>query len=179
MKKALKNVELKLVSELMKNSRRSDRELARIIGVSQPTITRLRNILEKRGAIVEYTMIPDFSQLGYRLMGVTFARIKDQLTKEEETELKKTVSQTEQQNPYASLLAVNGLGMQKDRMFITLYKDYADYARAMQLVKQLPYVNVENMETFLVDLEDTGNYRILTMSQVARHILSSEENSEP
>ena len=36
----LKDVELKLFSELMKNSRRSDRELAKVIGVSQPTVTR-------------------------------------------------------------------------------------------------------------------------------------------
>jgi DNA-binding Lrp family transcriptional regulator len=32
----MKVIELKLVSELMKNSRRNDRELARAIGTSQP-----------------------------------------------------------------------------------------------------------------------------------------------
>ena len=80
---------------------------------------------------------------------------------------------------FASLLAMNGLGMQKDRMFITLYKDYADYVRTMQLTKQLPNVNVESMESFLVDLQDKSSYRNLTMSQVARHIQSSSENAKP
>ena len=37
----VKDVELKLISELMKDSRRSDRELAKAIGVSQPTISRM------------------------------------------------------------------------------------------------------------------------------------------
>jgi DNA-binding Lrp family transcriptional regulator len=32
----MKDVELKLISELMKDSRRSDRELAKAIGVSSP-----------------------------------------------------------------------------------------------------------------------------------------------
>jgi DNA-binding Lrp family transcriptional regulator len=31
---AVKNIEVKLVSELMKNSRRSDRELAKVLGIS-------------------------------------------------------------------------------------------------------------------------------------------------
>jgi DNA-binding Lrp family transcriptional regulator len=31
----MKSVELRLISELLKNCRRSDRELARVIGVSQ------------------------------------------------------------------------------------------------------------------------------------------------
>ncbi len=173
MKKPPKDIELKLISELMKNSRRSDRELARAIGVSQPTVTRLRTNLEKTGVIKEYTMIPDFNRLGYQIMGVTFLRLEEASKKEAEMELRKAAIEAEQQNPFASLLAVNGLGMQKDRMFITLYKGYDDYVRTMQLTKQLPGVNVESMESFLVDLQDKSNYRNLTMAQVALHIQSS------
>jgi len=179
MKQALKKVELKLISELMKNSRRSDRRLARDIGVSQPTITRLRNRLEKMGVVKEYTMIPDFSQLGYQIMGITLLRLKETPRKEGEMELRKAAIEVERQNPFASLLVVNGLGMQKDRMFITLYKDYSDYTRTMQLTKQLPWVNVESMESFLVNLLDKSNYRNLTMAQVTRHIQSSEESAKP
>jgi Lrp/AsnC family transcriptional regulator for asnA, asnC and gidA len=69
----MKEVELKLVSELMKNSRRSDRDLAKAIGVSQPTVTRTRSRLEREGIIREYTMIPDFGKLGYKIMALTFA----------------------------------------------------------------------------------------------------------
>jgi DNA-binding Lrp family transcriptional regulator len=179
MKKALKKVELKLISELMKNSRRSDRELARAIGVSQPTITRVRNRLEKMGVVKEYTMIPDFSQLGYQIMGVTLLKLKETPRKEGEMELRKAAIEVERQNPFASLLVVNGLGIQKDRMFITLYKGYDDFVRTMQLTKQLPWVNVESMESFLVDLQDKSNYRNLTMAQVSRHIQSSEESAKP
>ena len=40
---------MSLLLELLKDSKRSDRELAKILGVSQPTITRLRHKLEKNG----------------------------------------------------------------------------------------------------------------------------------
>lgn len=43
----MKKVELKLLSELMKNARRSDRDLAKVSGTSQPIVTRARNRLEK------------------------------------------------------------------------------------------------------------------------------------
>jgi DNA-binding Lrp family transcriptional regulator len=69
----MKDTELKLISELMKNSRRSDRELAKVIDSTQPTVTRMRRKLEKSGIIKEYTMIPDFNKLGYKLCSITLA----------------------------------------------------------------------------------------------------------
>jgi DNA-binding Lrp family transcriptional regulator len=43
----MKTIDYKLLWELMKNSRNSDRQLARSLGTSQPTVTRRRTILEK------------------------------------------------------------------------------------------------------------------------------------
>ncbi len=79
----MKDTELKLISELMKNSRKSDRELAKVIGVSQPTITRTRARLEKEGYIREYTAIPDFRRLGYEIMAFIFVKPKEGLGAEE------------------------------------------------------------------------------------------------
>jgi DNA-binding Lrp family transcriptional regulator len=76
MKKPLKDLELRLISELMKNSRRSDRELARAIGASQPTVSRLIAKLEKMGVIKEYTMISNFSKLGFELLAVTLVKLR-------------------------------------------------------------------------------------------------------
>ena len=66
----MKDVELRLVSELMKNSRRSDRELAKELGISQPTVSRLISRLQKEGVIKEFTMVPDFCKLGFNLMAI-------------------------------------------------------------------------------------------------------------
>jgi DNA-binding Lrp family transcriptional regulator len=48
-----------MISELMKNFGRSDRELAKAIGTSQPTVSRIINRLEKEGIVEEYAMIPE------------------------------------------------------------------------------------------------------------------------
>lgn len=166
----LKDVEVRIISELMKNSRRSDRELARAVGVSQPTCGRVRKKLEKEGVIKEYTMIPDFRRLGYHMMGVTFIKKEETAKKDEKTELRKAVAEVEKKNPFASLMAVNGMGLGRGRMFMALYRSYGRYAEAMQLTKSLPHVDAEGVESFLVDLNDESNYRMLTLQQVARDI---------
>jgi DNA-binding Lrp family transcriptional regulator len=76
----LKDLELRIIAELMKNSRRSDRELAKTVGTSQPTVTRIRNRLEKEGYLLEYTAIPDFAKIGYHLFALTFFTWKKDFT---------------------------------------------------------------------------------------------------
>jgi Lrp/AsnC family leucine-responsive transcriptional regulator len=61
----LREIELRVLSELIKNSRISDRELGKKLRMSQPTVSRIRNKLENEGYIKEYTLIPDFQKLGY------------------------------------------------------------------------------------------------------------------
>lgn len=168
----LKDIEVRIIAELMKNSRRSDRELAQAVGVSQPTISRTIKKLEKEGMIKEYTMIPDFKRLGYEIMGVSFIKTGETAKENEEVALRKAVAELEKKKPHASLMAVNGSGIGKDRMFITLYKDYGAYAEALRLMRELPYVYAKDVESFLVDLNDEDNYRLLTLGQVARHIQS-------
>jgi DNA-binding Lrp family transcriptional regulator len=171
----LKNIEVKLVAELMKNSRRSDRELARIIGVSQPTVSRMIKKLEQKGIIKEYTVIPDFHKLGYEIMGITSIRITDVPSKEEFEKIRKTTTELEKGAPDAALIAVNTEGGNKNRLFITFYKDYANYSQAMKLTKKLPFADVNSLDSYLVSLEDETNYRILSMSAIAQHLMKQSK----
>jgi DNA-binding Lrp family transcriptional regulator len=70
-----------LLYALMKDSKRSDRELAKIVKVSQPTVTRMRKILEEQGYIREYTVIPSLEKLGFEILALTFisANLTDDL----------------------------------------------------------------------------------------------------
>jgi DNA-binding Lrp family transcriptional regulator len=154
----------------MKNSRRSDRELSKIIKVSQPTITRLRAKLEREGVIKEYTMIPDFAKLGYQIMGVTLLRRSEAQNEEKTAETRKAMAEAEKQSPHAYLMVVTGEGLGKNRLFISFYEDYSDYARVMNLTKTVPNFEVQKMESFLVDLNDGSNYRPLSMAAVAHHV---------
>ena len=54
--KKLKLLDYRLLFELMKDAKRSDRQLANILGISQPTVSRKRAFLEKE-LIDGYTAI--------------------------------------------------------------------------------------------------------------------------
>jgi DNA-binding Lrp family transcriptional regulator len=74
----LKDIELKILTELMKNSRRSDRALAKAVGVSQPTVSRTIGKLQKEGYIKEFTIIPDFKKIGFAVMSIMVSKVKDE-----------------------------------------------------------------------------------------------------
>ena len=66
----------RLLLEYLKDSKRSDRQLAKTVGVSQPTITRMRSRLVREGMIKEFTVIPDFARMGYTIMAISCAKFK-------------------------------------------------------------------------------------------------------
>src|SRR4030066_359501 len=57
--KEMKPLDYQLLFELMKDSHRSDRQLAKALGISQPTVTRRRAMLEDN-IIEDYTDFPQF-----------------------------------------------------------------------------------------------------------------------
>ena len=103
----MKPAELRLLSELVKDSLRSDRELAKAVGVSQPTVTRMRARLEKEKVIKEYTMIPDFHKLGFEILAITFLV----LDKEPDSQqFERTLSTFQNSARLISFFLKNGLG---------------------------------------------------------------------
>mgnify|MGYP001064614394 CR=1 FL=1 len=120
----MKDVERKLISELMKNSRRSDRELAQAIRVSQPTVSRAIRKLEKEGYIKEYTMIPDFRKLGYELVALTFVKLKKGICKEEVEKAKEVAKEHLEENSLEVVMVKRGMGLGYDGVFVSLHDDY-------------------------------------------------------
>jgi DNA-binding Lrp family transcriptional regulator len=150
-KKDLKESELKLVSELLKNSRRSDRELARTVDVSQPTASRMIKKLEKDEIIREYTMIPDFVKLGLEILAFTLGiwspeKIKD-YTEEERIEKAKKFIQKHRNVIFAS----SGLGLGMGRMIMTAHKNYSDYSDFMREARS-EWAGLVNLESFVISL---------------------------
>lgn len=173
----MKKVELKLISELMKNSRRSDRNLAKVIGVSQPTVTRIRNKLEKEGYIREYTMIPDFSKLGYKIMAITFA-LSRSLEKEEAERAGKTLADNVKDKQFEFIMLERGDGLGFDGVIISLHEDYASYLKVSEWLRQFDFLEVKRINSFLINLEDNVRYRPLTFSTLAKLIRSQAERKE-
>ncbi len=64
---ALDEIDKKLLAELLINSNRSSRELAKAIGVSAATVINHVQRLESAGIITDYTVMLDFERLGFEL----------------------------------------------------------------------------------------------------------------
>jgi len=168
----MKETELKLLCELMKNSWRSDREIARALGVSQPTVTRLRDRLGKQGYIKEYTVMPDFRKLGFEIMAITFSRRLKELTKEELMEARKASEELERENHVAVVLAADGAGLGFSRAFITFHENYSSYMKMISLVKQVPHIDTSHVESFVVSLFRQENRQLMSFSVLAKCLLN-------
>ena len=174
----MKDVELKVVIELMKNSHRSDRELARAIGASQPTISRTRKRLEKQGMIKEYTIIPDYPQLGLSIMSMTFTKMRGRLSKEILDDMKKRARNTMSEHPSALILGNTGMGCNADYMAIAFHRDYDAYSEFMKDIREYPSVNIDETKSFIVDLSEKDQMQPLSFSHLAGYLEKAKESSQ-
>ena len=163
---AIRDVEWKLISELIKNSRKSDRALAKAIGASQPTVSRLRSKLEKK-VVMEYTMRPHLVELGFELLAVTFARLDYQ--KRSDPRLLKKVRDFVKKRPNI-IFASTGKGMHSDRMSITIHRNYSEYSRYMQELNREYGEYYTVTESFLISLVNDKILRPLSLRYIADHL---------
>jgi len=142
---------IKLLYELMKNSKRSDRDLAKVIGVSQPTITRTRKKLEKMGYIKEYTVIPDMTKLGLEIIALTFLNlVKHHPKTEKSPPTTEDLEKWLETNPNIIFLAVgNGLNG-KNRAMITTHKDFTEYSEFISDFRSRWSTSLMDVDTFLI-----------------------------
>jgi DNA-binding Lrp family transcriptional regulator len=174
--KPMKMVEWKLIGELMKNSRRSDRDLSKVIGVSQPTVSRMVKRLEAEGYIKEYTMIPDFRKLGYELVALTFLKLKGSLSNEETQKARDTVKERIKESKFPIVMLERGMGLGYDGVLVSVYENYASYTEHMNLLRTYPFLELSRLESFMISLNDRVRYRPLTLALLAEHVLKTKKN---
>lgn len=166
----LKKVDYRILAELMKNSRLSDRQLAKNLGVSQPTVTRRRTMLEKE-RLVEYTAIPDLRKLGFEILAFNFANWKQGAISEEKIrETKAFIAK------HPSVMFVStGRGLGADRVSISAHRNYADYHRYMQELREYWGANIERVDSFIVSLQNDNILRTLSFKYLAEMVKQVEE----
>ncbi len=136
-----------LLYELMKNSKRSDRELAKVVKVSQPTITRMRKNLEKEEYIREYTIVPAVEKLGFEITALTF--LSTSTRPKDVKEMQKWIS--ESQKIFFSSLGegLNG----KTLLLVSVHRDFTDFSEFTREVRGILGLKGASMESFLVSLK--------------------------
>jgi DNA-binding Lrp family transcriptional regulator len=165
----LKDVELKVICALIRNSRKSDRELAKSIGVSQPTVSRIRTKLEKEG-ILDYAAIPNLVKLGFGIVAVVFGKRNYQ--KHPESHHQKAADFAREHPNIIFGADGNGLGF--DRISISLHKDYSDYAKYIQEGKTA-WAGIMDVESFLIDLGSKDVVQPLSLKPFADWLKKEKE----
>jgi len=168
----VKEFERKLLSELMKNSRRSDRELAKAIGTSQPTTTRLRTKLEKEGYIKEYTVIPRFSKIGYHILAFSFLKVETPITDKELEKLKAIIPEKLAEKPSGIVLVKPCMGGPFDTVMVSFHQDYASFDNFRVALKNNTVINIIDLIVFLVNLDEENQFLPLTLSLLANDVLA-------
>lgn len=174
----MKELELELISELMKNSRRSDRELARVLGSSQPTITRTRTKLEKKGLIREYTMIPNFEDLGFEIMAVTLFKWLKSQDDQEFAKVMEAGTEMHRKKGLPVFMVIRGRGSNSDFVIISLHESYLAYQIYLDDIKTLPFSDCFGITNVLVNLKDGSKYRRLTFISLAEYLSDARDISE-
>jgi DNA-binding Lrp family transcriptional regulator len=156
----LKPLNRRLLFELMKNSRRSDRELAKVLKVSQPTITRKRTLIEKE-FIDSFTAIPKWSKIGYTLFVVTTVKIKTNIASKEKYDAvrKRALSWLATQPNILMCAGSRGGGV--DSLMISIHKDYSDFDKFIHNYKLELGDWIDDSQSIIVNLageEVTKNF---------------------
>ncbi|MFX0201564.1 MAG: Lrp/AsnC family transcriptional regulator, partial [Candidatus Hodarchaeota archaeon] len=145
--------------ELLKNSKRSDRDLAKILKVSQPTITRARHRLEKNGMIKDYTIIPDFKKMGFEILALTFIKTRAAALTPET--MKESIKYSAEQ--HNGIFASTGEGLGMTAVIITFHKNYTDYHRQLNQLRVDWKELVEDIQTFVVSIGE-GEFKRFSLT---------------
>jgi DNA-binding Lrp family transcriptional regulator len=148
----LKSIDYKILAALLRNSKMSDRLLAKEIGVSQPTITRRRARLEKE-AIDGYTAIPRWATLGYRILAFTFVKSKEDLwLKENYDVVREKGTKWVMQHPNV-IMSGGCRGMKMNGFMISAHKSYSDFDKFMYEHKRELGDMFTDVESIIVNFE--------------------------
>jgi DNA-binding Lrp family transcriptional regulator len=147
----LKEVDYAILFELMKDARLSDRQLAKKVGVSQPTATRRRTLLE-RELVDGYTAIPKWAKLGYEILAFTFVKIKQDIAEKDKysSTRKKGLEWLMSQPNIVMGGACRGIGL--DSFMISIHKTYRDYDEFMSSYRLEMGTFIDDSQSVLVNL---------------------------
>ncbi len=141
---ALDDIDRKLLREILKDSKRSSRELAKTIGVSAATVINHVQRLESGGVIKDYSVRLDHERLGYELTVVTEIIVSKGKLLETDEEIAKI--------PH--VCAVYDITGETDAMVVAKFKSRSDLSEFTKKLLSMPYVERTNTHVVLTTVKE-------------------------
>jgi len=162
----MKEIDYKILSELMKNSKTSDRKLAKKLGVSQPTVTRRRARLEKV-MIDGYTVISDWEKIGYKLLSIILIKSKPVFSaKEKYIAIRKRGVEWLMKQPNIIMGgACEGMGV--NSFIISVHRNYGEYDEFIHEVRMHLGDLIDDLNTLIINLRAKERLKPLHLKYLA------------
>ncbi len=141
---SLDDVDRRVLRELLRDSKRSFRELARSLGVSTATVISRIQRLESSGVISNYTVQVDHERLGYELTVITEITVSKGKLLEVEEEISKIPN-------VCAVYDVTGL---TDAMVIAKFKSRRSLSDFTKRLLSMPYVERTNTHVVLTTIKE-------------------------
>ena len=155
-----KELARQLLRELLKNSKRSDRELAKVLKVSQPTITRARRKLEREGIVQDYTVTPNFRKMGFEILALTFMKMRPEILSPEVMEEARKYAAKFPNGIFVS--TGEGLGM--TTVIIAFHRNYTDYHKHLNQMRVDWKDFTEEIKSFVATIGEGGEYKRFSLT---------------
>jgi len=146
---ALDDIDRELLKELLADSKRSYRELAKAIGVSAATVINHVQRLESAGVIKDYSIRLDHERLGYELTVITEIIVSKGKLLETEEEISKI----------PNTCAVYDITGQTDAMVVAKFKSRSNLSDFTKKLLAMPYVERTNTHVVLTTMKE--DFRML------------------
>jgi len=145
----LDDIDRELLKELLADSKRSYRELAKAIGVSAATVINHVQRLESAGVIKDYTIGLDHERLGYELTVITEIIVSKGKLLETEEEISKI----------PNTCAVYDITGQTDAMVVVKFKSRSNLSDFTKKLLAMPHVERTNTHVVLTTMKE--DFRML------------------
>lgn len=165
----MRDTDSRILLELIRNPRASDREIAKKLRISQPTVSRRRVKLEKDGFLT-YMGRPDFLKMGFTIMAFNFIQLNNEAERMSMTRSKSYMEKVASflKKYHNIIFATTGRGLGMRRLSISLHKSYTDYVKFITTLDQEWAKFLEKRETFIVSLDGDNIVRNFSFEGLAR-----------
>jgi DNA-binding Lrp family transcriptional regulator len=141
---ALDDIDRKVLGEILKDSKRSYRDLAKAIGVSTATVINHVQRLESAGVIKDYTVRLDHERLGYELTVITEIIVSKGKLLEMEQEIAKM----------PNVCAVYDITGETDAMVVAKFKSRSKLSDFTKGLLAMPYIERTNTHVVLTTVKE-------------------------
>ncbi|MEA3229729.1 MAG: Lrp/AsnC family transcriptional regulator, partial [archaeon] len=164
----LKNKEKQVLSKLIRNGRKTDKQIAKEIGTTQPTVTRIRQKLEKEKYIRQYNASPSFEKIGFNIVVITIMRWKDYSKQKPLADFIKNIK-----NNTSVICFARGNGLSgRTAYFISTHKDMKSYEDFIVDIKTKWGEYIDSTDQFISSVENV--FKHFDYSDVACKVLDEE-----